>query len=463
VSILAARLMQAASDDVLVCAQTRRLAARSVDFVDLPPVSLQGFAAPQPVSRPVGRRVARTQRATRLAGRSNELGRVAARLDSLREGRGGVVLLEAEPGMGRSVMLQAARELAAARGAVVFDGSADSIEVATPYYAVRGAVLDLLGVPPGSSAARARELALSRLDADVPELAWLAPLLDAVVPIDLPDSPESAQIVGTTRAERLGDLVVGLVRAAVARVPVIWSIEDLHWADRASWSLCLRLVEEVAGMLLLGTTRPMPSPTLERERLARSDREVIVLDDLPAAALGEIVAMRLGVSELPGPLLALLVARADGNPSSPRRSRSRRATSVASSSSADRSASRGRSRRSISRPRSPACSRAAWIASKAPSGARSAARRCSARASTCARCGRSCPTSHRPRSTPSSNGSPTRRSSTPISPHTPMAGAFATRSSTRRPIRSSPSPSDARCTRSLRAQSKARPTRSSRP
>lgn len=315
VSILAARLMQAAADDVLVCSQTRRLASRSVDFVDLPPVQLKGFAAPQPVSRPVGRRVARTHRATRLAGRSSELDRVAVRLDALRDGRGGVVLLEAEPGMGKSVMLQAARELAAARGAVVFDGSADSIEVTTPYYAVRGAILDLLGVPAGSSAARARELALSRLEADVPELAWLAPLLDAVVPIDLPDSLESAQIVGTTRAERLGDLVVGLVRAAITRVPVIWSIEDLHWADRASWSLCLRLVEEVAGLLLLGTSRPMSAPTPERERLARTDGcEVIVLDDLPAAALGEIVAMRLGVAELPGPLLALLAARADGNP-----------------------------------------------------------------------------------------------------------------------------------------------------
>lgn len=314
VSILAARLMQVAREEVLVCAQTRRLAARSVDFVDLPPLQLKGFAAPQPVSRPVGRHVTRA-RAVRLAGRQAELGRVASRLDALREGRGGVVLFEAEPGMGKSVMLQAARELAAVRGALVFDGGADAIEVATPYHAVRGAILDLLGIPAGASVSRARELALERLRMDVPELAWLAPLLDAIVPLDVPESAECAQIVGTTRAERLGDLVVGLARAAIARVPVVWSIEDLHWADRASWSLCLRLVEEVDGLLFIGTTRPVPAPAPERELLLLAGAsEVIVLEDLPASTLGEIVAMRLGVGELPGPLLSLLAARADGNP-----------------------------------------------------------------------------------------------------------------------------------------------------
>lgn len=313
--ILAARLMQVAQGRVLVCAQTRRLAARSVELVELAPIALKGFAVPHAAARVVGRRTHRVRSAPRLAGRDTELARVVARIDAVVEGRGGAALLEAEPGMGKSVLLQAARELASKRGVSCFGGGADSVELTTPYFAVRGAVLELLGVPAGASAASARELTLARVEADAPELAWLAPLLEAIVPFDLPDSAESAQIVGTTRAERLGDLLVALARAAAARGPVIWSIEDLHWADRASWSLCRRLVEEVSGLLLLGTSRPMASPPLERDALARGEaREVIVLDDLPAAPLGEIVAMRLGVSALPADVLAMLVARADGNP-----------------------------------------------------------------------------------------------------------------------------------------------------
>ncbi len=314
-TILATRLMQTVEDGVLVCGQTRRLAGRTVEFVDLPAVPLKGFAAPQAVARPVGRRTGRARVIPRLAGRGAELARVLAYVEGLFAGRGGSVILEAEPGMGKTVLMQAARELATERGAVVFDGAADSVETATPYFAVRGAVLDLLGIPAGSPTARARELALTRLEAHVPELAWLAPLVDAIIPLDLPESAESAQIIGTTRAERLGDLLVALVRAARERAPVIWSIEDLHWADRASWSLCRRLVEEVPGLLMLATTRPTTTSPPEREVLATgTDREVIVLDDLPPSALGEIVAMRLGVDELPPALLALVAARADGNP-----------------------------------------------------------------------------------------------------------------------------------------------------
>jgi tetratricopeptide (TPR) repeat protein len=226
-----------------------------------------------------------------------------------------VVLIEAEPGLGKSVLLQAARELAISRGAAVHDGAADSIEDATPYFAMRGAVLDLLGVPAGASPALAREIALARIEADAPELAWLAPLLAAIVPIGIEDTVESAQIVGTTRAERLGDLIVALVNAALARGPVVWAIEDLHWADGASWALCRRLVEEARGLLLLGTSRSMPSPPPDREKLiAGEGREVITLADLPALALSEIIAMRLGVADLPADLSALLAARADGNP-----------------------------------------------------------------------------------------------------------------------------------------------------
>lgn len=320
VTILAARLMQVADRGVLACSQTRRLAARAIEFEELPARTLKGFAAAQSVFRPLGRRTTRARTTPRLAGRATELARVRARIEALRgeleaAPRGGVVILEAEPGMGKSVMLEAARELAISSGISIFDGVADSIEVATPYFAVRGAVLDLLGIPPGSSVTVARELALARLHDDVPDLAWLGPLLDAIVPLDLPESEETTQIVGTTRAERLGDLLVALARAAVAREPVIWSIEDLHWADRASWSLCRRLVEEVPGLLLLGTSRPMPNPLPERVALGEGpDREVIVLDDLSPSALGEIVAMRLGVPELPQALLTLVSARADGNP-----------------------------------------------------------------------------------------------------------------------------------------------------
>ena len=314
-AIVAARLMQVAGDDVLTDAQTRRLAGRTVEFVELPAIPLKGFSDPQPVFRPSGRRTGRARVIPRLAGRSAELARIVVHVAALFEGRGGSVIVEADPGMGKSVLLQAARDLAVDRGASVFDGGADSIEVATPYFAVRGAVLDLLGVPAGSSVTAAREIVLQRLRHDVPDLAWLAPLLDAIVPLDLPESQESAQILGTTRAERLGDLLVALARAAVTRGPVIWAIEDLHWADRASWSLCRRLVEEVSGLLLLATSRPNATAPPERDVLASGEgREVIVLDDLPAAALGNIVAMRLGVAELPSDLLALVAARADGNP-----------------------------------------------------------------------------------------------------------------------------------------------------
>jgi hypothetical protein len=134
---LAARLMQTAVDDVVCDAATQQVAEGKLAFEGLPARRVKGVAEPIAVFRPGALSRARAPSRS-LVGRTHERNQLAERLASLRGGRGGVLLIEGEAGIGKSRLLDELVAQAANQRVRVLVGVADAIRTTTPYHAWRG-------------------------------------------------------------------------------------------------------------------------------------------------------------------------------------------------------------------------------------------------------------------------------------------------------------------------------------
>ena len=134
------------------------------------------------------------------------------------------------------------------------------------------------------------------------------------------DSPETA----AKRRQGLFSTVVDAVGDAVSDGPVVFVVEDLHWAGDDSLSLLERLVDEVGRwgrpLFLLVTARvPHDDDPPERLRnlfdaVAESRGELLSLPRLDESAVAELLAAGLGVETVPDPLTDAVLDHTDGVP-----------------------------------------------------------------------------------------------------------------------------------------------------
>lgn len=316
---LAARLMQRAADGVLCDAATQEAARGALAFASLPPLQLKGKQVPVPVFAPAG--AARPTGAGGSVGRVRERETLRAATAGLLAGESRVVLLEGPPGIGKSALVADFLADAAVRGVECLGGAADSIEQGTPYYAWRPIVSRLLGLDgvDGALPAARRALVERRMAAD-PVLGRLGPLLRDVVGVALEDSELTAAMSGEVRAHNTQDVLVHLLRRALAggdgaARPLAIVLEDVHWLDSASWALLRQVHRGVAPLLLLVTTRPLPDPGPPEYAQLRADGRTDRLELRPLTVEETTALLERRLGSPPAPRLTQLVhERAGGNP-----------------------------------------------------------------------------------------------------------------------------------------------------
>lgn len=320
---LAARLMQAApgladgARSAILCdAATCQAAAAQVRFDTLTPIKVKGKSAPIAVYRPRGLREPEAQNDNAMVGRASERMLLTEQLHLLlRGGSGGMVIIQGEAGIGKSRLASDLIEQARELGFLTLLGAAAAIEQATPYYPWRPVVGNLLNLEGIADAAAQRERALAQL-AVAPELLRLAPLLNEVLPLDIPENELTAQMSGQVRADNTRDLVLRLIQAAARLTPTVLVLKDLQWFDSASLNLALIVSQMVQPLLLVITTRPLEA-TLAAEYLhlfQASGAQQISLDALTRAETAALVGQRLGVAAVAEPLVDLIHAKSQGNP-----------------------------------------------------------------------------------------------------------------------------------------------------
>ncbi len=205
---LAARLMKSAHASV-VCDNATALAVRGrMTFETLAPLVLKGHAQPVPAYRPLGDSDRAQAGAAPMIGRERERALLEAQLQPLLGGeQGGLAIVEAEAGLGKSKLLADLRARAESAGVRVLAAVADAIESNTAYFAWRPVFAAVFGLEGSLDSAGARARIAGKMAAQ-PELARLLPLLNAVIPIQIPDNELTSEMTGDVRAENTRQLLV---------------------------------------------------------------------------------------------------------------------------------------------------------------------------------------------------------------------------------------------------------------
>jgi DNA-binding winged helix-turn-helix (wHTH) protein len=248
--------------------------------------------------------------ASPFVGRDHALDHLRAGLNSALAGRGRLLLLAGEPGIGKT---RTAEEFAAETrrgGTAVLTGRAHEGEGAPAFWpwvkllraCVAGADPSTLASDLGPGAAEIAEL--------VPELRERLGELPAPPPLD------EAQA-----RFRLFDSITTFLQRAARRRPLVLILDDLHGADDASLQLLRFLAGEIADspLLVVGTYRDVE---VQRGRpladalgaLAReSTCERIALSGLDGESVARFVEALVGETPSPG-LVATVHEMTEGNP-----------------------------------------------------------------------------------------------------------------------------------------------------
>jgi tetratricopeptide (TPR) repeat protein len=225
-------------------------------------------------------------RAGLLVGRDSELALLAGLVKQVAQGRGGVVLIEGEPGIGKSALVRAAVAESAETGCRVFWGVGDEL----------GRALPLL---PFLDALRVREPSAN------PRRDMIVRMLRGEVAADR----------GSDGAAVLAEQLLALVAEQCAACPSVLVIDDLQWADPASVALWGRLARSAGRLPLLvaGMMRPVPQrdDLTALRRIAQNDVS-LQLTALTRPAVADLVAALAGGRPDDG--LLRLADEAAGNP-----------------------------------------------------------------------------------------------------------------------------------------------------
>jgi class 3 adenylate cyclase/tetratricopeptide (TPR) repeat protein len=311
---LAARVMGKAEPGQILAAQSV-LDACSVTFetTELDPFMVKGKTLPvyaSVIGRPLGAKSTADERELPMVGRDFETAILQRAVGAALQGEGSIVEIVGPPGIGKTRMLAAMREVAGEMR--LLSASCDLYGASTPYAALRPLLLQALELDPDAS----REAIVSRLMQVVwsgaPELSPWLPLLGVPLDLDMPASPEVGQLGQEFRRAKLNEVVTKLL-SSILGGPTLIAIEDAHWMDEASGDLLLQLCREVTGRpWLIGVTRRNEASGFAAP--AGAATVSLPLDTLAEEKVVELLIAATEDSPLRPHEMSILARRSGGNP-----------------------------------------------------------------------------------------------------------------------------------------------------
>jgi len=252
-----------------------------------------------------------------VVGRDPELARLRVAVDDLEAGRGQVLLLVGDAGIGKSRLLAELRALVAERAAWL-EGQCLSYG-GVPTWPFEEMLRGWLAIGEAEPEIAARTRARARLGALLgPRLGDVLAPLGGLLRIDL--DPETRDGARESTPDGIRRAFCDWIEALAATRPVVVAVEDLHWASPQARELGEALMEltDRAAVLVVATLRADLTSQAWGFRLqalgsfAHRTAEIalVPLDDVAAAEL----VRGLAGEQIDDPTVAWVVGRAEGNP-----------------------------------------------------------------------------------------------------------------------------------------------------
>src|SRR5262245_24526957 len=316
---LAARMEQLAEPGTaFLTSATLALCEDFVQVKSLGPMRVKGRSDAVEVYELVGANPVRsrfqahaTRGLTKFVGRASEMSQLDEAVNLAKNGRGQVVAVVGEAGVGKSRLFWEFVHSHRVHGCLVVEAASVSYGKATTYLPVIELLHDYFQIELRDDTRKIREKVTGKLfslnRALEPALPALLALLD--VPVD---DEEWTGLDPAQRRQRTLDAVTRLLLCESGIQPLVVIFEDLHWIDGETKAVLDSLIESLpsADVLLLVNYRPEYHHAWGAKPYYRQMR----IDALPPASAEELLQALLGSDPGLEPLKRLLIERTDGNP-----------------------------------------------------------------------------------------------------------------------------------------------------
>ena len=328
---VAARMEQTAEPGTIrISGDTRRLVEPFFDLEPLGGVEARGKSKPVPAYRVVGVKAPseRFERAghvgARLIGRDRELARLKAALADLRLGRGRIVTIIGEAGLGKSRLIaELFREWERTEPPGRWD-TAHGIpyDSSRPFGLFQNLARGMFGVElddPGPAIHRKIVDGMRGMGASDEQVSLCSVAIERVIAAKV--LHEAKEFPAEVVRQDIYDTVLPAWRQAALDGPRVLVMDDLQWADPASVDLLIHLftlVEDVPVLLLCVFRPERQAPAWQVKVRGESDYphryEEIRLEPLGADDTDALISALLDIADLPAGLRQLVMRKTDGNP-----------------------------------------------------------------------------------------------------------------------------------------------------
>ncbi|MEP6773970.1 MAG: adenylate/guanylate cyclase domain-containing protein [Chloroflexota bacterium] len=266
-----------------------------------------------------------------LVGRERELAALRASVDGLLNGRGQVVSVIGDAGLGKSRLVSELRSQYQVSGAEQdnsgirwYEGRSLSYESTTPYAPFIDLLSSLFGIatsdPNDERYGKVKEGVEQALPGRGEELApYLASMLGIKLAGD--DLERVRYLEPMALRGRIFYSVGTLVGALASAKPLVLVFEDLHWTDPTSLELVEQLLPlaDKAPLMLLALFRPQTQdPSWRLHEVTARDfahrYTAVALQPLDEDNSRQLVSNLLEIEDLPEKVRALILSKAEGNP-----------------------------------------------------------------------------------------------------------------------------------------------------
>lgn len=317
---LAARLSGLAEDDqILVGPITHNQARWSFLFERLEPVQLKGKAEPTIPYRVIGGakalnrfEIAEQRGFTPYTGREPELASLHICLEKAMAGRGQLVTVIGEAGIGKSRLIFEFRHSLDRDRITVLEGRCQTYGVDIPYNPMVNALRRGLNLQEEDHLDRLKEKAVFNIRNIDPNLEPYIPHFLHILSIPGDEYPLPQNLKGEELRSALQDALAAIITLNTKHRPMVLILEDWHWADEASESALKNLVSLLSSYPLMVVV--LYRPEYEANWPGLEIHTPLVLKHLGRSNTEDIIKSVVRADTLPDGLVDMIHARTGGNP-----------------------------------------------------------------------------------------------------------------------------------------------------